>query len=198
MVTNYAAPVGGHINPFAIHDTFGMYSATTKCRAITPDQVDIDLGSDYANNLGFEEAVPYIAPAGGKRKRKSRKKRCASRAGHNNVDELEDSEDLSDEGTEEDDEQQNGNEREEEGEEKEKEEKEEEKEKEKETEKDKEHQDDTLPAGGKKLENGGEEQKKPLTAADIFAAALGKKTTPPASPQKNETDTPPVANHTDS
>jgi len=80
-VTNYSAPVGGHINPFAIHDTFGMYSSSTKCRVITPDQVDIDLGSLYANNLGFEDAVPYTPPAGSKRKRKGKKRRQADKGG---------------------------------------------------------------------------------------------------------------------
>jgi len=151
MVTNYAAPVGGHINPFAIHDTFGMYSSATKCRAITPDQVDIDLGSEYANNLGFDEAAPYAVPQSGKKKRKSRKKRQAVRqAGQNG--EVPHKE-----------------------EENEKEETEKEKEKEKENEHEKEA----------KTDSGGGEEKKPLTAADIFAAALSKKSTPPASPQKN-------------
>jgi len=152
MVTNYAAPVGGHINPFAIHDTFGMYSSATKCRVITPEQVDIDLGSEYANNLGFEDALPFAPPAGGKKKRKSRKKRQASRHTGEN-------------GQEEEGEKQEGNVKEE-------------KEKEKEKEKENNEQGKTT------TESGGS-----LSAADIFAAAISKKT-PPSSPQKTEQTNP--------
>jgi len=163
MVTNYAAPVGGHINPFAIHDTFGMYSSATKCKAITPEQVDIDLGSEYAKNLGFEDVKPYSTPTGAKKKRKSRKKRQATRQANQNGD-------LGHKQNKEDKE----NEKEKE--------KENENEKEKESEKEK----DVKP------ENSGEE-KKQLSAADIFAAALSKKSTPPSSPQK---DTPPTTSAT--
>jgi len=169
MVTNYAAPVGGHINPFAIHDTFGMYSSATKCRAITPEQVDIDLGSEYANNLGFEESQPYAPPVGGKKKRKSRKKRQANRQQAQPNGEMEDA-------TEEDEAIEGGGgetekEKEKEGRENEKEE-------------------------NNKTESGGEDtgKPKPMSAADIFAAALSKKATPPASPQKTEET--PVPNHT--
>jgi len=190
MVTNYGAPVGGHINPFAIHDTFGMYSSATKCRVITPEQVDIDLGSECknmgfpisivyfvahtvpsvsllsdANNLGFEDAIPYAPPVGGKKKRKSRKKRQANRHTNQNG---------------EVDDHQNEDESEDESES-------EEKEKEKEGQEEKK-------AEPNKTESGEEEQKpKAVSAADIFAAALAKKATPP-SPQKTEEE--PEANHT--
>jgi len=84
MVTDYSASSGhgaaAHLNPFSMHD-FGLYSSATKCKPVTPDDVDIDLGSEYANNLGFEDAVAFTAPSQSRKKRKRRRRRSQGGAG---------------------------------------------------------------------------------------------------------------------
>eukprot|EP01087_Luapelamoeba_hula_P009297 TRINITY_DN2397_c0_g1_i3.p1 TRINITY_DN2397_c0_g1~~TRINITY_DN2397_c0_g1_i3.p1 ORF type:complete len:742 (+),score=202.89 TRINITY_DN2397_c0_g1_i3:141-2366(+) len=82
-VTQFSAPVGGgHISPFALHDAFGSFGGLSKCKPVNPEDVDIDLGSDYANQLGFWDVVAYSATAAGnKRKRNRRRKGKGPNAG---------------------------------------------------------------------------------------------------------------------
>jgi len=80
FTTDFPAPSGGHplsVSPFAGIEGFSLFNSVAALKPITPDDVDIDLGSDYANRLGFEDASAHIDK---KKKRKRRKKSKAAQA----------------------------------------------------------------------------------------------------------------------
>jgi len=71
LVTDYPPPPhSGPLNPFVQHD-FSSF-ASKPLKPLTRDDISIDLGSKYANNLGFDGKAPY-APQEQKRKRKRKK-----------------------------------------------------------------------------------------------------------------------------
>jgi len=81
FVTQFPAPAGGHpisLSPFATAETFGLYSSMIPLKPITPEDVDVDLGSEYANTLGFEDTSVYVeTKKKRKRKRRVRGKKAA-------------------------------------------------------------------------------------------------------------------------
>jgi len=73
LVTDYPPPVhSGPLNPFIQHD-FSSYAAAKPIKPLTRDDISIDLGSKYANGLGFEGKSAFATPEQ-KRKRKRNKK----------------------------------------------------------------------------------------------------------------------------
>lgn len=87
FVTAFPAPSGGHpisLSPFASAETFGLYSSMAPPKPITEDDIDVDLGSEYANNLGLEDASVYVeTKKKRKRKRKSKSKKAGEDKGEN-------------------------------------------------------------------------------------------------------------------
>lgn len=81
-VTEFPASRGGHvpISPFASAESFGLYSSLAPMKPITPASVNIDIGSDYARSLGFEDKTPYI-DQGKKKKKKKKRRNTANRRG---------------------------------------------------------------------------------------------------------------------
>jgi hypothetical protein len=81
FVTDFPAPSGGHpisLSPFASAETFGLYSSLAPPKPITSDEIDVDLGSEYANNLGLEDANVYVeTKKKRKRKRKNKNKKAS-------------------------------------------------------------------------------------------------------------------------
>ncbi|KAL6062206.1 EF-hand domain-containing protein [Balamuthia mandrillaris] len=76
MITDFPAPSpSGPIHPFLLQDSFGMYGQSAKLNPITEDDVDIDLGSSYADKLGFEGKTAFEEPLKTKKNRKRRTRR---------------------------------------------------------------------------------------------------------------------------
>jgi len=72
LVTDYPPPPhSGPLNPFVQHD-FSSF-ASKPLKPLTRDDISIDLGSKYANNLGFDGKAPYVSQEQKKRKRKRKK-----------------------------------------------------------------------------------------------------------------------------
>lgn len=115
FVTAFPAPSGGHpisLSPFASAESFGLYSSMAPPKPITPDDVDVDLGSEYANNLGMDDASVYVeTKKKRKRKRRSKSKRAAGeKEGENEGEEGEGDSDGSGDEEEDDDEDEEGDE----------------------------------------------------------------------------------------
>eukprot|EP01089_Gocevia_fonbrunei_P022523 TRINITY_DN9141_c0_g1_i1.p1 TRINITY_DN9141_c0_g1~~TRINITY_DN9141_c0_g1_i1.p1 ORF type:complete len:694 (-),score=157.19 TRINITY_DN9141_c0_g1_i1:28-2109(-) len=57
IVTDYPAPA--NVSPFSAHQEFGSYGAKP-LKPVTKEDVDIELGSKYANALGFEGKTLWV------------------------------------------------------------------------------------------------------------------------------------------
>eukprot|EP00005_Dracoamoeba_jomungandri_P005080 CAMPEP_0174258370 /NCGR_PEP_ID=MMETSP0439-20130205/7367_1 /TAXON_ID=0 /ORGANISM="Stereomyxa ramosa, Strain Chinc5" /LENGTH=662 /DNA_ID=CAMNT_0015341847 /DNA_START=17 /DNA_END=2005 /DNA_ORIENTATION=- len=79
LVTDHPPPQQSNFNPFAHHDTFGLpsYLPNEPPQPITEDDVDIELGSIFAADLGFGDVLPYVSktPAKSSKAKKRRRRR---------------------------------------------------------------------------------------------------------------------------
>eukprot|EP01090_Pellita_catalonica_P010058 TRINITY_DN213_c0_g1_i1.p1 TRINITY_DN213_c0_g1~~TRINITY_DN213_c0_g1_i1.p1 ORF type:complete len:643 (-),score=92.13 TRINITY_DN213_c0_g1_i1:31-1959(-) len=89
LITDYPAPNMVPVTSFGFQQDFSA-SNSKPLEPVTAENCSIDLGSEYANLLGFSGVVAYVPPDGKKKRRRRRKKNAKG----NKADEVEEREET--------------------------------------------------------------------------------------------------------